>query len=150
QQVPSTGVRPSTSPPADVIVARPQTGGPVGSIDPPSSQGIALRPTIAEQSGVRVFDQRQRGTEQAPVIVGRPLQGTLDSRPARRAVEGLRHIYLPRPPALSALLDARLGAQVVAFAQQNLGKTVLPPGSTRDPSDAQCTDLAEAALLSAG
>jgi hypothetical protein len=46
--------------------------------------------------------------------------------------------------------DANLQNAVVSFAQRNLGKTVLPPGSTRAPSDAQCTDLAEAALISAG
>ena len=46
--------------------------------------------------------------------------------------------------------DANLQNAVVSFAQRNLGKTVLPPASTRAPSDAQCTDLAEAALISAG
>jgi hypothetical protein len=46
--------------------------------------------------------------------------------------------------------DAILQNAVVSFARKNLGKTVLPPGSTRDPLDAQCTDLAEAALISAG
>jgi hypothetical protein len=46
--------------------------------------------------------------------------------------------------------DKNLQNAVVSFAQANLGNTVLPPGSTRAMSDAQCTDLAEAALISAG
>ena len=128
----------------------------VSSLAAASGQAAGMRGTATDgkQGYAAPSSQKEPGHFGKPRPKPHPKPGPLPGKGDKLAQYG--HSYFPNylqhltPAQIQTLLVQSPGSAVVSFAEQHLGQKVWSPNWSHNMMGAQCTDLVDAALQSAG